>query len=238
MPGGRRRARGARPGPAWERSRRPGTNLDPRRADPVAADAPPGCGPGERQVGRGGEMPRIGNPAPEQGRLEQARVVVPHHLGRGDSSEVGRALVLAARAEGLAEREQHNGARKQRSDEAEHQQRRLAPLAARTAAPIPDWLHSPGPSTAIRYISTRERTGPATRPQRPARGAAGSVASVDKRPRSRAGISASTGKAARAPRPPPPSAPAERGPPRRALKSRHRACRRAESSRAHVRRAR
>jgi hypothetical protein len=51
-------------------------------------------------------MARIRHAARQQWRLEQARVVVAHDLGGGHRGQVRGPLVLAARAERLAEAEQ------------------------------------------------------------------------------------------------------------------------------------
>jgi hypothetical protein len=76
--------------------------------------------------------------------------VLAHHLGRRHARQIGRPLMLARRAEGLAECEQHDRARKQRGEDAEQQQRRLPPLAPTTTAPMSAWRHDPGRSPASR----------------------------------------------------------------------------------------
>jgi hypothetical protein len=67
--------------------------------------------------------------------------VAPHHLGGRHGGQIGRPLMLAARAEGLAEREQDDDARHQRGQDAEHQQRRLTVLAFQTHDQIPARHH-------------------------------------------------------------------------------------------------
>ena len=92
-----------------------------------------------------------------------------HHLGRRHGGQIGAALMLAPRAERLAEGEQHERAGQQHGDDAEHEQRGLAPLAAPTTAPISAWRHNPGRSTATRYVSRPECDRSAMRSQRPPR---------------------------------------------------------------------
>jgi hypothetical protein len=73
-------------------------------------------------------MAGVGDAGAEERRLEEARVVVPHDLGHGDSGQVGRPLMLAARAEGLAEAEEDERAGEEGGEDAEEQEGGLAGL--------------------------------------------------------------------------------------------------------------
>jgi hypothetical protein len=75
-------------------------------------------------------MSRVGHVGLDEGRLEQTRVQLAHLLCGADCGEVGRPLVPPVGAERVAECEQHQGARQDRAHDPQHQQRRLAALAA------------------------------------------------------------------------------------------------------------
>src|SRR5918997_1881705 len=112
-----------------KRSGRRPVEAGPRQS--VAARSALRRGSGERQVGRSREVPRVGNPGPEEGRLEEPRVVVPHDLGRRDGRQVRGALVLAARAERLAEAEEDERAGEKGGENAEEEEGGLAGLGTR-----------------------------------------------------------------------------------------------------------
>src|SRR5918992_1179454 len=138
--------------------------------DAVAISASPGGLAGERAVGVVGEVTRVWETVGEEGRLEQARVVAPHHLGGRDGGQIGRALVLAARAERLPEREKHDRPGEQGGEDGEHQQRRLTPLAPKSPPPMSAWRHKAAPSPRACYSSRLERDRSTTRSQPPAPG--------------------------------------------------------------------
>jgi hypothetical protein len=71
-------------------------------------------------------MPRVRDVRLEVGRLEEARIALAHDLRGADRREVGSSLMLALRAEGVAEGEEDEGAGEQQPDDREHHQRRLA----------------------------------------------------------------------------------------------------------------
>ena len=85
----------------------------------------------------------FGTPGCEEGRLEQARIEVAHHLSGADRGEIGCALVLPTCTQRVAEGEQHQGTAQQRGDDRQHQQRRLCRLAR---ARPPYWAQRAGRS--------------------------------------------------------------------------------------------
>ena len=102
------------------------------------------------------EMPRVRDVRLNEGRLEEARVEVAHHLGGADRREIGGALVPPLSAECVAESEQHDRPGEQHTDDREHHQRRLAPRVAEqlVAADRSAGRHRPAPWPERRYDST------------------------------------------------------------------------------------
>jgi hypothetical protein len=144
-----------------------GRPLEERRRQAVAAHAALCLRPGEREVGDRGEMPGVGNAGAEEGRLEEARVVVPHDLGRRDGGEVGGPLMLAPRAERLAEAEEDEGAGEERGKDAEEEEAGLTGLGASRPRHLAasQWA---AVALTIRVISGPRRGRPARRLPGPA----------------------------------------------------------------------
>jgi hypothetical protein len=98
-------------------------------------------------------MARVGQPALEHRRLEQAPVMAAHHLRRRNRGQIRSPLLLTARAECLTEAKQNQRAGDQSSKRPQQQQRRLAALAT----PMSAAGHPRPPSHPPRYSSTRAR---------------------------------------------------------------------------------
>ncbi len=128
-----------------------------RHADlhPIAARAPDRRPPGESEIHRQRQMPRIRQPIRQHRRLEQARIQLAHHLPRRHRCQIRPALMLAPRPQRRPERKQHHCPHQQQEHHPEHQQRGLAPLRAPTPSLIPLTRHVRRPCRATGYGSTR-----------------------------------------------------------------------------------
>jgi hypothetical protein len=133
--------RGAETG-TWE------AHPDPVRRHPVAARAPPGRRPGQRQKSRLRQMPRIGRPVQQHRWLEQPRIVIAHHLRRRHRRQIRRPLMTPLRPQRLPKRKQHQQPRQQRRHQPQQQQRRLPLLAAAHTSGAESTGHRPQPAAA------------------------------------------------------------------------------------------